>query len=255
MIGAIIGDIVGSRFERSSNKSTEFELFTDECKFTDDTVLTIATAEAILDNSYDYKAKYQKYGKKYPNAGYGKSFKEWIKKPLSNDSWGNGSSMRISPIGWAFEGPRLIIESKKSSECSHGNKDAICCANLVTQCIYAALEGCTKEDILNICKTISPYDFDRKIDNIRKTYSFSSKAAISVPEAILCFYESTDFENAIRLAVSLGGDSDTQACIAGAIAQAYYTDISDDICEKAMEYLPSEFVSIIHDFNKTYNIN
>jgi ADP-ribosylglycohydrolase len=254
MIGAIIGDVIGSRFERSTIKSKDFDLFHSDCKFTDDSVLTIATAEAILDNTYDYQEKYVKYGKKYPDAGYGKMFKEWIKNPFESDSWGNGASMRISPIGWSFEDTDIIIEARKSAKCSHNNIDAICCANLVAYCIYMSIEGYKKSEIRDVCKTISPYNFDRTVDSIRPSYNFSSRAATSVPEAIICFLESESFEDAIRLAISLGGDADTQASIAGAIAEAYYDDIPEWIVKETLKYIPNTFVDIIYKFKETYTI-
>ena len=255
MIGAIIGDVVGSRFEYRCNsiKTTEFDLFSDKCKFTDDTVLTIATADAILNNK-SYSDKYQEYGKLYPKAGYGKSFKNWIHNPITNDSWGNGSSMRVSPIGWAFNENDVIKEAEKSSICSHADKDAIKCATLVSYCIYLARIGKSKENILEYCKLNSTYNFNRTIDDIRETYSFTSKASESIPESILCFYESIDFESAIRLAISLGGDSDTQACISGAIAEAYYKYIPTYIIDNTLKRIPENFKNIITKFKSTYNI-
>jgi ADP-ribosylglycohydrolase len=227
IIGAIAGDIIGSAYEFHNVKSVDFPLFTKRTYFTDDSVLTIATMDVLL-NKKDYAKTYQEYGRKYTHRGYGGNFKEWIyadeRKPYN--SYGNGSAMRTSPIGWYCDSiDEVLSEAKKSAEVSHNHPEGIKGAQAAALGVYLARMGKSKNEIKQSIVDKFGYDLDRKLDDIRPGYDFDVSCQGSVPEAIIAFLESTDFENAIRLAVSIGGDSDTIACITGGIAEAFYKKI------------------------------
>jgi ADP-ribosylglycohydrolase len=252
VIGAIIGDVIGSVYEWNRTKEMDFPFFGEKTNFTDDTVLTIATAQAILSGDFDYAAQYKKYALDYPDRDYGGRFREWIKTAEIQppyDSFGNGSAMRISPVGWLF---KSLQETKKqarlSAACTHNHTEGIKGAESVAMAIYAARKGDTKGSIKDSIQNIFGYDLNKTINEIRPTYVFDKSCQGSVPQAIIAFLESTDFESAIRLAISLGGDSDTLACIAGSIAEAYYKEIPNDIKELVLAKLPPEFHQVIHIF-------
>ena len=256
MIGAIIGDIIGSVYEWKTTKSTDFELFTPYTTFTDDTVLTIAVADAIISQT-DYTEKIYYWGNEYPDAGYGTGFIKWLhsENPQPYNSWGNGSAMRVSPVGFAFNDEKTILkEARKSAEISHNHPEGIKGAQAIAMAVFLARTGRSKPDIKDFIKNKFGYDLDRKLNEIRPFYTFDISCQGSVPEAIIAFLESADFEDAIRKAISLGGDSDTLACMAGAIAQAYYKKIPKSIMEQALEYLPQEFLEIIRIFEDTFRI-
>lgn len=254
MLGAIAGDIIGSRFEFSKlrkNKSENFELFTDDCFFTDDTVLTIATADAIL-NNYDFGEAYYKWGNKYPRRGYGGNFEIWLKseslKPYN--SFGNGSAMRVSPIGWIFDDVKTVIKkAEESAVVTHNHEEGIKGAVSVALCIYFARNKIPKKIIKEIIESYFDYNLNRKIADIRPNYRFDVTCQGSVPEAIICFLESNSFKDAIKKAVSLGGDTDTQACIAGSIAEAYYGIENEDIL-KMLTYLNKDMSNVVEKFGK-----
>ena len=255
MIGAIIGDIVGSRFELNNNKSKDFEFFTNDDSVTDDSILTLAVSKAIMkSNDYkeDLKSKtiyYLKdFARKYPTAGYGYRFFKWANGEdiLPYNSYGNGSAMRISPIVMiARSREKLIDLSDIVSSVTHNHPEGIKGARATALAIYLAKIGKSKEDIkFEIEKEY--YDLNFSIEHIRYNYRFSSKCQDTVPHAIVAFLESENFEDAIRLAISLGGDSDTIAAITGSIAEQYYT-IPKWIKEKSLTYLDSYLFGI---FNK-----
>jgi ADP-ribosylglycohydrolase len=254
IIGAITGDIIGSVYEWNNVKSVDFDLFCDESDFTDDSVLTLATMDALT-NKKEYKKVYQAFGKKYPNRGYGEKFYSWIysKTPEPYNSWGNGSAMRVSPIGWYCNSiDEVMAEAQKSAEVTHNHPEGIKGAQSTAAAVYMARTGKNKQEIKEFIVDTFGYDLDRKIEDIRPNYQFDVSCQGSVPEAIIAFLESADFENAIRLAISIGGDSDTIACITGGIAEAYYKEIPDSIIENVLEILPQELVKIIEDFSKIY---
>ena len=254
MLGAIIGDIIGSRFEKNNYKSTDFELFTQASKFTDDTVLTIAIADALL-TGRDYAASVKHYARRYPLAGYGGTFKKWMVGIISGpyNSWGNGSAMRVSPIGYAFDTESDILEEAgKSAAITHNHPEGIRGAQAIALGVYLARTGHPKEEIKAAIVQAFGYDLDRKIDDIRPGYAFDVSCQGSVPEAIIAFLESTDFESTIRLAISLGGDSDTIACMAGALAEAYYGQIPAALQAEARRRLPRDFVRILDTFSAHY---
>ena len=256
LIGALAGDIIGSRFERYNIKSTEFDLFQRSSHFTDDTVLTIATAESILNKSSIVEA-FQKYGRRYPNAGYGGTFYRWIfeENPQPYNSWGNGSAMRVSPVGHAYSSEEEVLEqAKKSAEVSHNHEEGIKGAQAIAMCVFLARTGHSKDEIRRYVEINFRYDLSISLDEIRPNYYFDVSCQGSVPHAIRAFLESKDFESAIRLAISIGGDSDTIACISGGIAQAYYKYIPEEIVQGVLERLPSELLDVVLQFDEKYNL-
>jgi len=255
MLGAIIGDIIGSTREFKGIKTKDFELFPKGSDFTDDTVLTIATADAILNNK-TYTEVYKQYPRDYPEENYGGFFYRWAfgRSEEPGKSFGNGSAMRVSPIGWAFGTlEETLEEAKKSAEVTHGHPEGIKGAQAVASAIYLARTGKSKEDIKKYIETTFDYYLDRSVDEVRETAVFDATCQTSVPEAIICFLDSNSFEDAIRDAISLGGDADTQACITGAIAEAYYKNIPKDMWQKAIRVLPKKLKEIMDQFYKTYN--
>ena len=254
MIGAIAGDVIGSVFEHYAIKSTQFELFSRFSRFTDDTVLTIAVADAIL-KKIDYATSLKTFGARYPNAGYGASFFRWI---FSSDmrpynSWGNGAAMRVSPVGFAFNSvPDVLTEAKKSAEVTHNHPEGIKGAQATALAIFLARSGGSKDDIKNEIIGRFGYDLNRTLDDIRPYYRFDVSCQGSVPEAIISFLEGENFEDTIRKGISLGGDSDTIACIAGGVAQAFYQDIPQDIVFNVRERLPELFLIILDEFSERY---
>ena len=239
MFGAVVGDVIGSTYEHHNCKSErQVQIFRNRSRCTDDSVLTFATAKRLVytmgnhvesSEALSYTDVYQEFGKIYPHAEYGKAFKSWVyaNNPEPYGSWGNGSAMRVSPVGWvAHDLDWCMSEAKRSSEVSHDHPEAIKGAQAVACAVFLGRIGKSKEEIKAHLES-SPfgYDLDRKIQDIRPNYKFDVSCQGSVPEAILAFLESTDFESSIRKAISLGGDSDTIACITGAIAHAYYGEI------------------------------
>lgn len=266
MIGAIVGDIVGSRFEFNNNRVKNFELFSDECHISDDSILTLAIAKSIMESEKILKfslashferdeyckilkqetIKYLKeFGKKYPNCGYGRMFYNWVfnHNTTPYNSFGNGAAMRISPIGYFA---RTIEEVYKLSNCvtsvTHNHSEGIKGAQAVAVSIFLCRCGLHKHEVRQKIEE-DYYDLNFSIDEIRDTYNFDSTCQGSVPQAIVAFLESESFEDAIRIAVSLGGDSDTIAAITGSIAQAFY-QVPKDIENKALTYLDTDLKEI-----------
>lgn len=254
MLGAIIGDIVGSVYEWANIKTTDFPFFQPKCFFTDDSVLTVATAKALL-TGIGYTEAYQDFARRYPGRGYGGNFHHWIYRddPQPYNSWGNGSAMRVSPVGFAFASVEEVLdEAKRSAEVTHNHPEGIKGAQATVLAILLARQGASQPEMRTEIARRFGYDLDRALDQIRPGYTFDVSCQGSVPEAIIAFLESTDFEDAIRKAISLGGDSDTIACITGGIAEAFYGGIPEDITEQAYSYLPEEFIEIIEEFWARY---
>ncbi|UEA87284.1 ADP-ribosylglycohydrolase family protein [Alistipes senegalensis] len=251
LLGAIIGDIVGSRFEWNNHKSTIFNLFTPSNKFTDDTVMTIAIAdwllhgESLVDAMKDWAAK-------YPNRGYGSKFWQWLfiwrnKEPYN--SYGNGSAMRVSPCGYFAQTLDEALDlAKQSAELTHNHPEGIKGAQAIAASVFLARQQIAKTEIRDYIESTFDYNLHRTCNEIRPIYEFNMTCQGSCPEAIIAFLESSDYESAIRLAVSLGGDSDTIACMTGGIAAAYY-GIPDEIVYNAKEYLPDDILTIILEFD------
>ncbi|MCB9419773.1 MAG: ADP-ribosylglycohydrolase family protein [Ardenticatenaceae bacterium] len=254
MIGAIAGDVIGSVFERRPIKTTDFPLFSPHSRFTDDTVLTVAVAYAIL-NGIDYGEAIQDFGRRYPNAGYGGSFFNWllVEERRPYNSWGNGSAMRVSPVGWAFDSlDAVLAEAEKSAAVTHNHPEGIMGAQATAVAIHLARKGHSKTDIKAEISRRFGYDLERTVDGIRPFYHFDVSCQGSVPESIIAFLESDSVEDAIRKAVSLGGDTDTMGCIAGGIAEAFYGQIPPKITSEVRRRLPDEFLTIIDTFQSTF---
>jgi ADP-ribosylglycohydrolase len=255
MLGAIAGDIIGSVYETFATKSKDFPLFTERSRFTDDTVLTIATADCLL-HQKDFQSIYQTYGRKYPKKKYGARFLAWIfsENPQPYNSFGNGSAMRVSPIGFFYDNlSEVLSQAEKTAIVSHNHPEGIKGAQAVASAVFLAKTGQTKAQIKQYISHNFAYDLDRKLADIRPDYPFDVTCQGSVPESILAFLESTDYEDAIRNAISLGGDSDTMACIAGGIAQAFYKQIPENIIFETKKRLNADFLEIIEKFEKYVN--
>ena len=260
MLGAIIGDIAGSRFEWDNIKIKEFELFTDRCRPTDDSVMTLAVAQAVLNSEGNNSrlgteaiACMQGLGRKYPAAGYGRSFRRWVFSfdPVPYHSFGNGAAMRVSPCAWAA----VSLEEAKAmaravTEVTHDHPEGLKGAEAAAVAAYLALHGSGIPEIrAQISEYYYPLDFT--LDEIRPEYSFDVSCQGSVPQAITAFLESTSFEDAIRNAISIGGDSDTIAAIAGGIAGAFY-GVPEELRHQALRFLDAEQEHILYCFEERY---
>lgn len=266
MLGAIIGDVVGSVYEWNNIKTKDFELFKPNCFFTDDTVMTVAVANALLltrekqsntNDKISFKEELikqmQDFGRKFPNAGYGGMFSGWLvsDNPKPYNSFGNGSAMRVSPCGYiAVTLDEALLLAKASAEVTHNHPEGIKGAEATASAIFLARCGKSKEEIKEYIEE-NFYTLDKTLDEIRPNYSFNETCQETVPQAIQAFLESVDFEDAIRNAISLGGDSDTLAAITGSIAWAYYRQfgmpLSPDLQrfqDKVYTYLLQEFIDI-----------
>ncbi len=252
MIGAIAGDIIGSVYEHFSIKTTEFELFHQASRFTDDTVLTVAVADSII-NSKDYAQTLKEYTRRYPNAGYGGNFFQWAFSDSFEPyySFGNGSAMRVSPVGFAFNDlEKILVEAEHSASVTHNHPEGIKGAQAVAAAVHLARHDHSKRKIKNYITEQFGYNLDRTLDQIRPNYQFDVTCQGSVPEAIIAFLEAENFEDAVRKAVSLGGDSDTLACMSGAMAQAYFGEVPYTIEEKARSMLPPDLLAVVDEFNR-----
>lgn len=250
MLGAIAGDIIGSPYEWQNIKTTEFPLFSDKSRFTDDTVMTFATAKALMmpgnfaDNCVECM---QELGHLYPNIGYGTNFYLWIyaRSTKPYNSFGNGSAMRVSPVAWAFDSLEEVERHAQiSAEVTHNHPEGIKGAQATAGSIFLARTGTSKNDIKAYVQERYGYDLSRTLDDIRPSYKFSATCQGSVPEAITAFLEGESFEDTIRKAVSLGGDSDTIAAISGSIAEGFYgvpEDITAEVMQKLDDYLRELF--------------
>ncbi|HWQ45647.1 MAG TPA: ADP-ribosylglycohydrolase family protein [Longilinea sp.] len=254
MIGAIAGDMIGSVYEFYNVRTTIFPLFSPRSFFTDDTVMTIATAKAILTDG-NYGHWYGEFGRSYPDAGYGGMFRRWLwsEDPQPYNSFGNGSAMRVSPVGFAFNDEGEVLEeAAKSAAVTHNHPEGIKGAQATALAILRCRQGVNLVDLrLELAERFG-YDLTRTTDQIRPGYAFNETCQATVPEALTAFFESTSFEHALRLAVSLGGDSDTLACITGGIAQAFYQGVPEEIEMEVRSRLPKKLVSIADDFIANY---
>lgn len=254
MIGAIAGDIIGSVFEYCNVKNTNFTLFNPGSTFTDDTVLTVAIADAVLYDK-DYATTLKQYGRRYPDAGYGGRFIRWLslENPKPYCSYGNGSAMRVSPVGFAFEPlEKVLAEAERSAAVTHNHPEGIKGAQAVATAVFLARHGCNKEEIKADLTARFAYNLAQTLDQIRPHYRFDVSCQGSVPQAIIAFLESENYEDAIRKAISIGGDSDTIASIAGAIAQAYYGPIPPFIDRKVRQMLPPDLLEVVEAFEQAY---
>lgn len=250
LCGAIAGDIIGSVYEFSPFKSTEFSLFCYSSEFTDDTVMTVANADWLLSRDSLFGIM-QDWGNRYPTAGYGGMFLNWLQNydPQPYNSFGNGSAMRVSPVGWAFDTLEKTLEAaKQSAEVTHNHPEGIKGAQATAACIFLARTGKSKQEIKEYIENTFGYNLSRTCDEIRPSYYFDVTCQGSVPESIIAFLDSTDFESAIRLAVSLGGDADTMGAITGGIAEAFYGGVPEHIRKEVQKRLPKEFINVMQEF-------
>ncbi|MFO7881484.1 MAG: ADP-ribosylglycohydrolase family protein [Kosmotogaceae bacterium] len=256
MLGAIAGDIIGSVYEGIHIKTTDFPLFQNSSIFTDDTVLTIAVADSILSGT-KYEEKLKEYFRRYPERGFGGMFMQWATSENTRpyNSWGNGSAMRVSPVGFAFDSiEKVLEESEKSAAVTHNHPEGIKGAQATAIAIFLARKHSSKKEIKDYISDNFNYDLSESLDSVKEWYSFDVSCQGTVPYALITFLESNDFEDAIRKSISLGGDSDTLACITGGIAQAYYKHIPGKIKKEVMKRLPVELKEIIEKFYEMYNM-
>lgn len=259
MVGAILGDIVGSIYEFDNIKTKDFQLISEDSTYTDDSIMTIAIADWLLHDGNLIEVL-QSYGEKYPcpMGSYGDRFSVWLRtsNPQPYNSWGNGAAMRVSPVGWCFDTlEKTLSVAKETAIVSHNHPEGIKGAQAVAAAIFLARKGNQKADIKRYIEYNFEYDLNRTIDEIRPNYIFDESCQGTVPEAIIAFLESEDFEDALRLAVSLGGDSDTLACITGSIAEAFYPKgISPYLINKVQNILDSDLWLVVEEFRQAYLI-
>jgi ADP-ribosylglycohydrolase len=256
MLGSIAGDIIGSAYEFHGTKHYDFQLFEVGSNFTDDTILTVAVADCLL-HGKEYATTFKEYGRIYPKAGWGGMFRRWLG---SNDSspyhsFGNGSAMRVSPVGFAFPNLEEVLrEAERSAAVTHNHPEGIKGAQAVAAAIFLGLQAENKARIKQYIEEKFGYDLDHTIDEIRPDVYFDETCQVSVPQAIIAFLDSDSYEDTVRKAVSLGGDADTQACIAGGIAQAYYKKIPATIIKKTRNILDPNLLEIVDEFNSKYTL-
>lgn len=286
MLGAIIGDIVGSSYEFEPCKRKDFPLFTKASRYTDDTVMTLAVARAFLDilendtaprdrmkrtedltvldgPAYEERLtasdeeilatlakRMREFGRRHPQAGYGGGFSRWLQDPEAGPyhSFGNGSAMRVSSVAWLFDDIEVVSRAARlSAAVTHNHPEGIKGAEAIASCIYLARQGVSKAGIKHFVAESFAYDLDRTLAEIQPDYSFDVSCQGSVPEAIIAFLEGRNFEDCIRNAVSLGGDADTQAAMAGSIAEAYY-GLPEALEKRILTYLPDDLLEVIFEF-------
>jgi ADP-ribosylglycohydrolase len=256
MLGAIVGDIIGSVHEGRGTKTTDFELFVPDCRFTDDTVLTVAVAECIL-RGRAYVDAFHEYFHAYPDAGYGVGFFRWARAGSREpyNSWGNGSAMRVAAVGHAFSSlDEVLREAARSAEVTHNHPEGVKGAQATAAAIFNARSGKAKAEIKSSLETMFGYDLDPRLDQLRPSYEFDVSCQGTVPPAIIAFLESTGYEDAVRKAISLGGDADTLACITGSIAEAYYGGVPAPISKQALERLDDRLRTIVVEFCERYPV-
>ncbi len=254
MIGAIAGDIAGSVYEFQPEKREDIPLFTKKSFFTDDTVMTVAAAEAILQQK-SYRECYLDFGKRHPYAGYGGMFAQWLMStnPKPYNSFGNGSAMRVSAVGWAFNTvEEVLVAAEKTAAPTHNHPEGIKGAQATALAILMARLGSTKEEIRSEISHRFGYDLTRTVESIRSGYSFNEICQQTVPEGIIAFLDSNSYEDSLRKAISLGGDADTLACIAGGIAEAFYGGVPQSVLEVVKANLTPDLLQVTEQFRSRY---
>lgn len=256
MLGAVVGDIAGSTYEASNFRFESCEIFRSGSHFTDDTVLTLATADCFVFGD-SYTENYRRFGRNYPQAGYGRDFQNWLQSesPRPYNSSGNGAAMRASPIGWVAKDLEWALEeARRCAEITHDHPSGIKGAQALAAAVFLARTEKSKGSLKSYLSNQFGYDLTRRIAQIRPTYYFTASSEATVPEAILAFLESESFEDALRKAISLGGDSDTLASMAGAIAHAFYGEIPGWMIEYCELCLDAAQQSILRDFWNLQNL-
>jgi ADP-ribosylglycohydrolase len=258
LLGAVAGDVIGSVYEFSRQKKYDFPLFSDSSSITDDSILTIAIADAIL-HKRTYKDSLQEYARKYPNpmGGYGMRFREWMyaEDPKPYNSFGNGSAMRVSAISYAFDTVKdVLFEAERTAIVSHNHPEGIKGAQAIALSIFFARKHQSKETIKQEITSRFNYDLDRTLDDIRPAYEFNETCQGTVPEAIIAFLRSVSYEDAVRRAISLGGDADTLGAITGSIAEAYYDGVPREIMLEVQKRVPVALWNVIVEFSQKYPV-
>lgn len=257
MLGAIAGDVIGSPYEWRPIKSKDFPLFDRRSTFTDDAVLTVAVAEALLSDG-DYARAIKDFGRRYPDAGYGKRFRQWLAHDDSEpyNSFGNGSAMRVAPVAWALDTVEDVLrEAELSAAVTHNHPEGVKGAQATALAVFMARQGHDKEEISAEITSRFDYDLSSTPEEIRPTYSFDVTCQGSVPQSIVCFLAAEDFEDAVRTAVSLGGDADTMAAITGAIAEPYFGSVPEEIANEVRRRLPEDLSEVLERFEQQYPKN
>jgi ADP-ribosylglycohydrolase len=254
MIGAIAGDVIGSVHEHLGTKSFDFELFPPGCRFTDDTVLTVAVAECLLSGS-SYIDAFHEYFFAYPDAGYGYNFFQWAssgdRKPYN--SWGNGAAMRISAVGQAFDRLEdVLAHAARATEVTHNHPEGIKGAQATAAAVFLARQGESKKHIQEAVERMFEYDLHPTLEMLRPEYRFDVSCQGTVPPALIAFLESNDYEDAVRKAISLGGDADTLACITGAVSEAHYGGVPAHIETGALAVLDDRLRGVVKRFQERY---
>ena len=257
IIGAIAGDIIGSTHEFKPIKTKEFSLFNKKSSFTDDTIMTLAVAKWLLkdkNSKEELVRQLQDFGNRYPKGGYGRMFNNWLKteNPEPYNSWGNGSAMRVSPVAWVGDSLDEVQRlARISAEVTHNHPEGIKGALATADAIYLARLGSSKEEIRDHIEIRYNYDLNRTVDEIRPYYKFDVSCQGSVPESIICFLEAEDYGDTIRNCISLGGDADTMAAIAGGIASAYW-EVPNEIHSKAIHRLSYDLLNVLIEFEDKF---
>jgi ADP-ribosylglycohydrolase len=254
MVGAIAGDMIGSRHEWTATKTTDFELLHPDCHFTDDTVLAVAVADCLL-HGHDYVDAFHDYFHAYPGRGFGGRFYQWaaVRDRRPYNSWGNGSAMRVAAVGFACDSLDAVrAAARRSAEPTHNHPEGVKGAEATAAAIFLARTGHKKEGIRKQIADTFGYDLSRRVADIRPNYKFNESCQGTVPEAIIAFLESTSYEDAIRNAISLGGDADTLACITGGIAEAFYGGVPRDIEEWALARLDDRLRRVVIEFRTRF---
>lgn len=258
LMGAIVGDTIGSAYEFSPTKDYDFDMYHKFSEYTDDSVMTAAIANAVLtDKNLSPRvviSSMKSYGQEHPTVGYGGTFARWLRagnEPYN--SWGNGSAMRVSACGFAYDTLQETLDAaKRSAEVTHNHPEGIKGAQATAAAIFMARNGASKEEIKKYITDTFGYNLDYHCDDIRETYSFEVSCQKSVPQSIVAFLDSTDYESAIRLAVSLGGDADTMGAITGAIALAFYKEMPDEMYDFAWSRLSDDLKATVTEFDSKY---
>jgi ADP-ribosylglycohydrolase len=257
MIGAIAGDVIGSIYEFDPIKTKDFPLFPSgppRTFATDDSILTVAVADCLL-HGKDYARAFHECVAAHPHLSWGTRFLEWATSRSTEpyNSWGNGSAMRVSPVGWAFDTEaKVLAEAERSAAVTHDHPEGVKGAQATALAVFLARTGHGKPAIRDAIEARFGYDLRRTVDAIRPGYGFDESCQGTVPEALVCFLDGTDFEDAVRNAVSLGGDADTLACITGAVAEAYWGGVPEGIAREAMAALPAGLRGVVGEFRERY---
>jgi ADP-ribosylglycohydrolase len=256
MLGAIVGDVIGSVHEGVGTKTKDFPLFVPRSTFTDDSVLTVAVAEWIL-SGQDLVDLLHVYYRNYPDRGYGGMFLDWafdrLREPYN--SFGNGAAMRVSPVGFAFETiEEVLVWAERSAAVTHNHPEGVRGAQATAAAIYLARRGQSKNQIRGALESQFGYDLSAPLDEIRPTYRFDETCQQTVPQALAAFFESTNYEDAIRNAISLGGDADTLACITGRIAEAHYRGVPRHLAEPVRAMLDKPLLAVVDRFREQFGL-